>query len=375
MDNEVNFSTSYDFSLLQNTDKLLPEELRNQKNTINDKPFYDNKSENESISNYVSPVQTQTQTMPSVKQTEQSFFKPMPEPKKQNIQSNEDDFHSLPKNEQYKKKLDLFNDMADMAMNGTVFSQKYSIHSDYDMMKYELELHRKNKAKTQMVNWASGLLYSIVEGIEYFSEESFSNDYKLTGWSDRINMRIGDVNDLIGQIITKHNKDGKEMSPELLLLFILGGSAISTIHDNRPKKERYTPEEIEKLREKSIQDALRKSQLKDKEMKKTNDQAIEKMNHYEKLKKIKEDMDRQEQEQLKIVQQFETSIMDSPQQDELYLSRQKQLDEMRNNLNKISSDDTENKSEKSENSNKGSKKTTSMYTKGGTKKKGIKMNF
>ena len=31
MDNEVNFSTSYDFSLLQNTDKLLPEELRNQK--------------------------------------------------------------------------------------------------------------------------------------------------------------------------------------------------------------------------------------------------------------------------------------------------------------------------------------------------------
>ena len=266
------------------------------------------------------------------------------------------------------KKIDIINDMAELSKSGTVFSQNYSINSDYDTMKYELELHRKNRNKTRAVNWLSGLLYSCVEGLELLSEDKFNEDYQLVGWSDRLNMQHDEINDVFSQLYAKYNKNGLEPPPELQLLFILGGSAILTMHGNRKGKTTYTPEEIQKLREKSLQDALRKKMMTEKQVQKMNTQTAAQMNHLERLNKLKQDMEEQEEKQKKIVQNYEENIMDSPQ-DDLYLERQKQLDEMRNKINQ------ETEAEASNDSKKSSKKTVSQYTRGGTKKKGVKMNF
>jgi hypothetical protein len=381
--NEPDFSTSYNFSILQNTDKLLPDELINKNmNNINNDNAYE-KSENGSISAYLSEdVNTNTYNK---SEASKSIFKNINEnlnkntSKTINYNNNIDknvDYHNLSKEAQYLMKIDILNDMADLAKNGTVFSQNYNVNSDYDTMKYELTLHKKNKAKTRAVNWLSGLMYTIVEGLEFFSEEKFSEDYQLTGWKDRINLQIDDFNELLAQLVSKYNKDGKELPPELQFMLLFGGTAVSTILNNRKKTTHvYTPEEIQMMREKSRRDALKQTQSKQLLNKKENEQTLNKMNHYEALQKIKEDIQKQENEKNKIKEEFENNIAESPQ-DDFYDQRQAQLNELRKKviqqqLQKDNSSDVLNNS----NSNSKSKKNQSLYTKGGTRRKGVVMNF
>ena len=137
-----------------------------------------------------------------------------------------DNYNELPPDAQMLKKLDMLRKLGELAQYGVKLSQNYNMNSDYFTMKYEFELHKNIRAKQNSVNWMSSLMLNCIYGVEIMNDKYNPFDLKLTGWSEQINADINNYYDVFGEIYEKYNKPGKNMSPELKLMLMVGGSAL-----------------------------------------------------------------------------------------------------------------------------------------------------
>ena len=137
-----------------------------------------------------------------------------------------DNYNELPSDAQMLKKLDMLRKLGELAQYGVKLSQNYNMNSDYFTMKYEFELHKNIRAKQNSVNWMSSLMLNCIYGVEIMNDKYNPFDLKLTGWSEQINADINNYYDVFGEIYEKYNKPGKNMSPELKLMLMVGGSAL-----------------------------------------------------------------------------------------------------------------------------------------------------
>lgn len=88
---------------------------------------------------------------------------------------------------------------------------------------YETIMDEKNKSNS--VKFQGNMLMAFINGIEFLNNKFDPFDIKLDGWSDQIQENINDYDDIFGELHEKY-KNKASMSPELKLLFQLGGSAI-----------------------------------------------------------------------------------------------------------------------------------------------------
>lgn len=123
-------------------------------------------------------------------------------------------------------KLDMLRKLSELAQAGVKLSQNYNMNSDYKMMKYEYELHRGIRAKQNGINWMSSMSLNLIYGIEMLNDTYNPFDLKLTGWSEQMNADINSYYDVFGELYEKYNQPGKNVAPELKLLFMMSGSAI-----------------------------------------------------------------------------------------------------------------------------------------------------
>lgn len=237
-----------------------------------------------------------------------------------------DNYNELPPDAQMLKKLDMLRKLGELSQYGVKLSQNYNMNSDYFTMKYEYELHKNIRAKQNSVNWMSSLMLNCIYGVEIMNEKYNPFDLKLSGWSEQINADINNYYDVFGEIYEKYNKPGKNMSPELKLMLMVGGSALK-FHlnntllsspsrmglppvNNSQQFDNVDPRIIEQMRQQSAIDKMRNEQAKQNDILKEKMQqehniANQQVQDMMFLKQKKDELEQQEAKKKAELEQFE----------------------------------------------------------------------
>jgi hypothetical protein len=237
-----------------------------------------------------------------------------------------DNYNELPPDAQMLKKLDMLRKLGELAQYGVKLSQNYNMNSDYFTMKYEYELHKNIRAKQNSVNWMSSLMLNCIYGVELMNEKYNPFDLKLTGWSEQINADINNYYDVFGEIYEKYNKPGKNMSPELKLMLMVGGSALKfhlnntllsnpvklglPLNPNPQQFDNIDPRVLEQMRQQSALDKMRQEQNKQSEllkekMEKEHNLANQQVQDMMFLQQKKTELEQQEAKKRADIEQFE----------------------------------------------------------------------
>ena len=129
------------------------------------------------------------------------------------------------KEELLREKFKFLRKLEALEQKGVNLSKKYSMDSPLNEMQGEYETIVEEKAKDNSVKFQGNMLMACINGIEFLNGRFDPFDVKLDGWSDQVNENLTDYDDVFGELYDKYKSKGS-MSPELKLMFQLGGSAV-----------------------------------------------------------------------------------------------------------------------------------------------------
>ena len=131
----------------------------------------------------------------------------------------------MSKEEMLREKFKYLRKLEGLEKKGVELSKKYSMESSLQEMQGEYETIMEEKAKQNSVKFQGNMLMAIINGMEFLNGKFDPFDIKLDGWSEQIQENVNDYDDVFGELYEKY-KSKASMSPELKLLFQLGGSAM-----------------------------------------------------------------------------------------------------------------------------------------------------
>ena len=131
----------------------------------------------------------------------------------------------LSKEETLREKLKYLRKLEALEKKGIELSKKYSMETSLLEMIGEYETIMEEKTKQNSVKFQGNMLMAVINGIEFLNNKFDPFDIKLDGWSDQVQENVTDYDDIFGELHEKY-KSKATMSPELKLLFQLGGSAM-----------------------------------------------------------------------------------------------------------------------------------------------------
>jgi hypothetical protein len=131
----------------------------------------------------------------------------------------------LTKEEMMREKFKFLRKLEALEKKGVELTKKYNMDSSLAEMQGEYEMVMEEKSKQNSVKFQGNMMMAIINGIEFLNSRFDPFDVKLDGWGEQINENITDYDDIFGELHDKY-KSKASMSPELKLLFQLGGSAM-----------------------------------------------------------------------------------------------------------------------------------------------------
>jgi hypothetical protein len=111
-----------------------------------------------------------------------------------------------------------------MERKGTQLPKKFTMASNLEEMKLELDRLKRDREIDQSVKFQRKVLMTVVTGVELMNNKFDPVGARLDGWSESINDNIDDYDDVFEELHDKYKGKAK-MAPELKLMFMLGGSA------------------------------------------------------------------------------------------------------------------------------------------------------
>ena len=123
-----------------------------------------------------------------------------------------------------KAKFDLLCKFERLRDKGVKIPKTFSMSSDYDEMRYEYDRLLHLRKMDNSVKMQRQMLISFVSGTEWLNGKFDPFDLKLDGWSESVHDGISDYDDVFEELYEKYQCSGS-MSPELRLMFMVGGSA------------------------------------------------------------------------------------------------------------------------------------------------------
>jgi hypothetical protein len=261
--------------LLANDEKLIPE---NKRWNYDDSPKqpYDQQSDN--INNFINNDKYKTvddnpikfKTLDENKTEFNSQHKhdtPFSEKKTDKDMENTENTENLSKEDLMLKKLEMLRKLGELAESGVNISQNYSMNSDYNMMKYEFELHKRVQSKQGWVSYLSYILMATSYGLEHLNEKYNPFDIRLKGWSQQIQAETPKYYPVFSDLYEKYGSVGGSKSPEFMLVMMLFGSAFmfSITHSQIASKpglediknsDPVKTKQLEDLRQKAIQERM-----------------------------------------------------------------------------------------------------------------------
>ena len=131
----------------------------------------------------------------------------------------------LTKEEELREKFKYMRKLDDLEKKGISLSKRYTMDSNLDEMIGEYETIVAEKEKSNAIKFQGKMMMACITGLEFLNSKFDPFDIKLDGWGEQINENIDDYDDIFAELHEKYKSKAK-MSPELKLLFQLGGSAI-----------------------------------------------------------------------------------------------------------------------------------------------------
>jgi len=131
----------------------------------------------------------------------------------------------LTKEEELKEKFKYLRKLDDLEKKGVSLSKRYNMDSDLNEMIGEYETIIAEKEKSNAIKFQGKMMMACITGLEFLNNKFDPFDIKLDGWGEQINENIDEYDDIFAELHEKYKSKAK-MSPELKLLFQLGGSAL-----------------------------------------------------------------------------------------------------------------------------------------------------
>ena len=131
----------------------------------------------------------------------------------------------LSKEELLREKFKILRKLEALEKKGVELSKKYNMESSFMEMQGEYETIMDEKARQNSVKFQGNMMMAVINGFEFLNNRFDPFDIKLDGWGEQINENITDYDEIFGELHDKY-KSKATMSPELKLLFQLGGSAM-----------------------------------------------------------------------------------------------------------------------------------------------------
>lgn len=125
-----------------------------------------------------------------------------------------------------KAKFDLICKFERLRDKGVKVPKMFSMSSDYDEMKHEYERLVYQRKMDNSVHMQRQWLISAISGIEFLNTRYDPFDFKLEGWSAAVHEDINKYDDIFEELYEKYQGSGS-MAPELRLIFMVGGSALT----------------------------------------------------------------------------------------------------------------------------------------------------
>lgn len=129
------------------------------------------------------------------------------------------------KEEALREKFKYLRKLEALEAKGVTLTKKYSMESNLAEMQGEYEMIMEEKARQNSVKFQGNMLMACINGIEFLNGRFDPFDIKLDGWGEQINENLTDYDEIFGELYDKY-KSRASMSPELKLLFQLGGGAM-----------------------------------------------------------------------------------------------------------------------------------------------------
>lgn len=123
------------------------------------------------------------------------------------------------------KKIDLLRKLSELKVKGYELTKEYDFHSSIEEMEYEYELLKSFADKRNGVKVAKNLILNAASIIEFFNDKYDPFDFHLSGWSEHMSAEVDNWEDVLGELYEKYKSNGKKMSPEVKLLFLIVTSA------------------------------------------------------------------------------------------------------------------------------------------------------
>lgn len=139
--------------------------------------------------------------------------------------ANIDPTPQLSKEDMLKEKFKLLRKLEELEQKGVQLTKRYSMDSSYAEMKGEYDTQMEERERQNSVKFQGKMLLACITGLEFLNNKFDPFDLKLDGWSEQVNENINEYDEIFGELHEKYKSKAK-MSPELKLLFQLGGSAI-----------------------------------------------------------------------------------------------------------------------------------------------------
>lgn len=108
---------------------------------------------------------------------------------------------------------------------GINLSENFNMNSSLESLRTEFHTIKKEINLDQSVNVAKNMLISTVSIVELLNNKYDPFDVYLKGWSEEVNENIDDYDDVFEELYDKY-EDSIEVSPEIKLMMMLGGSAV-----------------------------------------------------------------------------------------------------------------------------------------------------
>jgi len=131
----------------------------------------------------------------------------------------------LTKEEELREKFKYMRKLDDLEKKGVALSKRYNMDSNLDEMIGEYETIIAEKEKSNAIKFQGKMMMACITGLEFLNNKFDPFDIKLDGWGEQINENLEDYDDIFAELHEKYKSKAK-MSPELKLLFQLGGSAM-----------------------------------------------------------------------------------------------------------------------------------------------------
>ena len=131
----------------------------------------------------------------------------------------------LSKEDHLREKFKYLRKLEALEKKGVELTKKYNMESNLLEMQGEYEMIMEEKSKQNSVKFQGNMMMAVINGMEFLNNRFDPFDIKIDGWGEQINENISDYDEIFGELYEKY-KSKASMSPELKLLFQLGGSAM-----------------------------------------------------------------------------------------------------------------------------------------------------